>query len=63
MQVGAKLGPYENSAGSLEYAFSQNGTLLTLPAGLTLDSGGTLVMLNRKGESSLHFALAKNCNP
>jgi len=39
-----------NTAGSLEYAFSQNGTLITLPTGLTFDEGGSLVMLSRKGE-------------
>jgi serine/threonine-protein kinase len=43
-------GVAENGAGTLEYAFSQSGTLLTLPAGLTFDSGGTLVILNRQGE-------------
>ena len=40
----------DNTAGSLEYAFSQNGILLTFPVGLTYDEGGTLALLNRKGE-------------
>ena len=40
----------DSSAGSLEYAFSQNGVLVTLPSGLTFDEGGAVVMLNRKGE-------------
>jgi len=48
-------GVADHSAGSLEYAFSQNGTLLTLPPGLTFDAGGPLVMLNRKGDQ-LPFA-------
>ncbi|HEY4492266.1 MAG TPA: hypothetical protein VI958_09745, partial [Acidobacteriota bacterium] len=43
-------GVADSGAGSLEYAFSQNGILLTLPAGVTFDEGGTLALLNRKGE-------------
>ena len=43
-------GVSDNSAGSLEYAFSKNGILITLPAGVTYDEGGTLAILNRKGE-------------
>lgn len=39
-----------SSAGSLEYAFSQSGTLVTLPPGITFDEGGSPVLLNRKGE-------------
>lgn len=49
-------GVSDNGAGSLEYAFSQNGILITLPAGLTYDEGGTLALLNRKGEK-ISFAL------
>ena len=40
----------DSTAGTLEYTFSQNGTLVTLPVGLTFDEGGTLALLNRKGE-------------
>ncbi len=43
-------GVSENGAGSLEYAFSQNGILITLPAGASYDEGGTTAILNRKGE-------------
>lgn len=32
------------------FVFSQNGILVTLPAGVTYDEGGTLALLNRKGE-------------
>ncbi|HSP06391.1 MAG TPA: hypothetical protein VLR94_04400, partial [Acidobacteriota bacterium] len=48
VQLVAAVG--DSSAGSLEYAFSQNGTLVSFPPGLTFDEGGTPVMLNRKGE-------------
>jgi serine/threonine-protein kinase len=41
----------DSGAGTLEYAFSQNGILLTLPLGLTYDEGGILTFLNRKGEN------------
>ena len=40
----------DSTAGTLEFAFSQNGVLLTLPVGLTYDEGGALALLNRKGE-------------
>jgi len=40
----------DSTAGTLDYAFSQNGILITLPPGLTYDEGGTLTFLNRKGE-------------
>src|SRR5262249_7451117 len=39
----------DSTAGTLEYSFSQNGSLITLPIGLTFDSGGSVVMLNRMG--------------
>jgi eukaryotic-like serine/threonine-protein kinase len=39
-----------STAGTLEYAFSENGTLVTFPPGLTHDEGGFPIMLNRKGE-------------
>jgi eukaryotic-like serine/threonine-protein kinase len=56
----------DSTAGTLEYAFSQNGTLLTLPIGLTFDEGGALIQLNRKGEKipfahpSLESVIVKN---
>jgi serine/threonine-protein kinase len=40
----------DSGAGTLEYAFSQNGILITLPAGITYDEGRHIAMLNRKGE-------------
>jgi serine/threonine protein kinase len=40
----------DSTAGTLEYAFSRNGILLTLPPGLTPDQDGTLALLNRRGE-------------
>src|SRR5262249_43279705 len=40
----------DSTAGTLEYSFSQNGSLITLPIGLTFDSGGSVVMLNRMGD-------------
>lgn len=40
----------DSSAGTLEYAFSRNGTLIAFPPGQTFDEGGNPVLLNRKGE-------------
>ncbi|HSE39152.1 MAG TPA: hypothetical protein VLH08_00180, partial [Acidobacteriota bacterium] len=43
-------GVSDSGAGTLEYAFSQNGILITLPTGVTYDEGRNIAMLNRKGE-------------
>src|SRR5262249_4242776 len=43
-------GVADSTAGTLEYAVSQNGVLITLPVGRTYDEAGKLVLLNRKGE-------------
>lgn len=43
-------GVSDSGAGTLEYAFSQNGILIALPSGVTYDEGLNLAMWNRKGE-------------